>query len=326
MKKRPSYWVFLFALLVSSTLNAKVSNYVGAFANIGEWSLLPSDSKYNTSLGVAGGAGFLYELQAGPKYSQTKFLFDVGVGLQGGMTAYLQSSSAKIPIGLTDTDGDKLEYTYQLNNRRDQYRDFALQIPLMVGVQHRKFYALAGLKLYAHVLTKSHTTAFVTTYGHYEAFLFEDLYNDPANQFYTDYPLTKDTITSLKPDICLSLEVGGRIGLITDAVGYDVPKRKIEYRLAGFFDFGLNDIHSSESLPSFKTPTSYSPSGMVENLEMNDIMRTEGFASKVNSFVIGLKFTVLFQLPEEGQCVICRDGYRSLARRHGGRRGMKYEE
>jgi hypothetical protein len=40
-----------------------------------------------------------------------------------------------------------------------------------------------------------------------------------------------------------------------------------------------------------------------------------------------VKFTILFQMPEPGQCVICRDNYVSSARSYtGGRRGMKYEE
>ena len=327
MKKQLSYFVFLLALLSGSSLHAKVNNYVGAFANIGEWSLLPAKSDYTTSLGVAGGAGFLYELQAGQNTGKAKFLFDVGVGLQGGMTSFMQSTNSTIPpLKLKDTDGDLLDYIYNVNNRHDQYSDFALQIPLMIGFQYNRFYALAGVKIHAHVLTKAHTTASLTTYGHYEAFEFEDLYNDPANQFFTDYPLSKSTKTTFKPEVAISLEVGGRLGLVTDAVGFDVPKRKIEYRIAGFFDYGLNDIHSAENLQSIITPKEYSSTGMAESVEVNDIMRTENFAQKVNSFTVGLKLTILFQLPEERKCVICTDGYRSLVRTYSGGRGMKYEE
>ena len=66
---------------------------------------------------------------------------------------------------------------------------------------------------------------------------------------------------------------------------------------------------------------------MVDALETNDIMSTKYFEkSVVNNLMVGLKFTVLFQLPEAGQCIICRDAYRSSASRGGSRRGMKYEE
>ena len=93
VKNQPSYWVLLFALLVSSTIQAKVYNYIGAYANVGEWTLLPTQSKYGPSFGVNGGAGAMYELQAGKKYSPTRFLFNVGVGVNGGLTSFMQGSS-----------------------------------------------------------------------------------------------------------------------------------------------------------------------------------------------------------------------------------------
>jgi hypothetical protein len=103
-------------------------------------------------------------------------------------------------------------------------------------------------------------------------------------------------------------------------------------------DYGLLDIHSKGTKSALKLPESYDidPESknyiyrtrtMVDNLEMNDIMSTNGFASVVKNLVVGIKFTILFQLPEPGQCVICRDNYRSSVRTYtGSRRGMKYEE
>ena len=338
VKKLQSYQVFLFALLFSSmTLQAKVSNYVGAYANIGEWSLLPATSKYSLSYGVAGGAGFLYELQAGPKYSQTQFLFDVGVGVTGGMTAFLQGSSSETVLkDQRDFDGDLFDYVYELNDRHDQYKDMAVQIPLMLGVQHKKFYAMAGLKVYAHVLTNFYTTANITTYGRYAA--FPDMRDNPKWQFFAEQPMTpKKDKTTFNLDMDLSFEIGGRLGYIPEDVGFDVPRRATEYRLAAFVDYGLLDIHKANNKEGLITPTKYdaNPSSadyvydntsMLDGMKMNDIMSTNGFASKVNNLVVGLKFTILFKIQEQGQCVICRDNYRSLARHRGGRRGMKYEE
>ena len=65
---------------------------------------------------------------------------------------------------------------------------------------------------------------------------------------------------------------------------------------------------------------------MVDGVVLNDVMSTDGFAKAVNNLVVGLKFTILFQLPEPGTCVICRDAYKKSTPRYGGRRGMKYEE
>ena len=311
--------------------NAKVNSYVGAYANVGDWSLLPSQSKYSASFGVAGGLGFLYEMQAGPTYSQTRFLLDVGVGVHGGWTSFNQSSSAKKPIEKIqrDLDGDEFYYVYEIKDRKDQYTNLAVQVPLMIGVQHKKFYMLAGAKVTANVLTKAHTRANITTYGDYVA--FDPHYNMPEYQFFNDLPIKKKADASLNLNVDVSLEVGGRFGLVTDAVGYDVPKRKIEYRLAGFVDYGLLDIHKDRGLSFFTAPDhynaeeAYQTTTMVEGLEMNDLMSTSGFAAAVKNLVVGLKFTVLFQLPEPGKCVICRDAYRSSVRSGRGG-GMKYEE
>ena len=336
MKKHQSYLVLLFALLLSGAMQAKVNNYVGVYAQAGEWTLNPSKSEYGPSFGVAGGAGFLYELQAGRKYSPTRFLLDLGVGAWGGMTSYIQGSNMLVELkNQVDLQGEQFDYIYQIENRHDSYKNIAVQVPLMVGVQHNKFYMLAGVKVDANIFTRSVTTANLTTYGRYNDFY--NFYNMPEYQFFNDEKIVKPASPSLKLNLNVCLEVGGRLGLVTNAIGFDVPKRKTECRIAGFVDYGISDIHTSRELAGFDSPQVYdtNPSSsnyvyntrtMVQNLTVNDLMSTKGFASKVNSMVVGVKFTVLFQLPEEGQCVLCRDAYRSEAKSGRGGRGVQYEE
>ena len=346
VKKHQSYWVLFFALLLCGSMNAKVTNYIGATAQVGEWSLMPSGSTYSPSLGVAGGLGFQYELQAGRTYSPTRFLFDLGVGATGGLTSYIQSSNQTVPPleYQLDSDGDRFDYIYNVNGRRDKYNDVAVYVPLMVGMQHKRFYFLAGVKVYAHIWTKTKSTASIETYGHYcygngeggSTYIGStgqsDLRDIPSQQFFTGIPKTGGVKTSLNLDMDLSLEVGGRLGKIIYDVGYDVPKRKIEYRLAAFVDYGLLDLHTKGTTQQpLTTPSVYDPTPnattMVDGLILNDVMSTAGFANKVNNLVVGVKFTVLFQMPEEGKCVICADGYTSSVRSFGGsRRGMQYEE
>ena len=343
VKKHQTYLLLLLAVLFSGTVRAEVNNYVGAYGFVGEWSLCPTQSDFRPSAGVGGGAGFLYELQAGQTYSPTRFLFDVGVGVWGGMTSYSMSTNSKVELlNQRDLQGDVFDYIYNVQNRHDQYKSLAAQIPLLIGVQHRKFYMLVGAKVNTHLLTKAYTTADISTYGRYAA--IPDLHNMPDYQFFDNVPLSGSTKTSLKLDIDLSLEIGGRLGYVTDAVGYDVPKRKMECRLAAFVDYGLTDMHSSGNNPGFIAPGVYdcNPSSdayvyrttsMIDNLQVNDIMSTSKttatgdvvpFAKSVNNLMVGLKFTILFQLPQEKACVICRDAYRSSVR--GRRGGVKYEE
>ena len=341
VKKLQSYWVLFFALLFCGTIQAKVNHYVGGYAHVGEWTLLPSESDYSASFGAAGGLGFLYELQAGPTYQPTRFLFDVGVGAQYGLTSFMQSSDANVTLeNQTDLDGMQFDYVYEIKDRHDQYTNLSVQVPLMIGIQHRKFYMLAGVKATASVLTQANTTALISTYGRYysaDKKVFDDFRNMPEYQFFTDLPQAKSAPAALNLNLDACLEIGGRLGVVNYAVGYDVPKRKVEYRLAGFLDYGLLDIHYHQTYTGFSVPGGYNiendkestapvykTTTMVDNLKVNDIMSTEGFAASVKNLMVGLKFTILFQLPEPGQCVLCRDAYgSSINPRHG---SLKYEE
>ena len=347
VKKHQTYLVLLFALLFSGTMNAKVDNYVGGYLQGGEWTLLPQGSKYGPSYGAAGGLGFLYELQAGKKYSSTKFLFDIGVGAQGGLTSFMQSSNMTAVLkNQQDLDGNIFNYVYEISDRHDQYVNVAVQVPLLLGFQHRRFYMLVGAKAGYNIYTKTHSTAVLSTYGQYAE--FDDFRNMPEYQFFTNRPISGGVKTSWRLDVAASLEIGGRLGLVTYGTGYDVPKRKVELRLAGFIDYGILDIHShgsNEALGTYDkaagkilnlednlkynsgvTAPVYGTESMVNNLVMSDIMSTTDFASSVNNLVVGIKFTVLFQLPEEEKCVLCQDAYRSATPSSARGKGVNYEE
>lgn len=342
VKNRRSYGILLLALLLCGSVSAKVNNYVGAYANLGEWSMLPNGSKYTGSIGVAGGVGFVYELRAGATYSPTRFLLDIGVGAWGGMTSFLQSSDMMDTLfNQQDLQNQQFDYIYELKGRKDRYNNIAAQVPLMVGVQHKRFYMLVGAKLNASVWTQTQSVAVLNTYGDYTRYGYGIFPNMPEYQFFENKAVQGGVKTSLNLDVDLSFEIGGRIGgVVTDAVGYDVPKNRIEYRLAAFVDYGLFDLHNQGTKQMLETPSLYdtdpaSPDYIYESesmilpnrLVMNDVMSTTGFASAVKNLMVGLKFTVLFQLPEPGQCVICRDAYGSSVRGGGIRRGgMKYEE
>ena len=344
VKKHHTYLVLLFTMLFSGSAGAVVNNYMGVYGFAGEWSLRPTQSEYKLSYGVAGGAGFVYELQAGAKYKPTRFLLDLGLGAWGGMTSFGQSTDETVALqNLKDLQGKDFTYVYEVTNRRDQYTAVTMQVPLMIGLQHRKFYMLAGAKFNYHIYTLANTKANITTFGRYEE--IPDLRNMPEYQFFTGYPMKSSTKTSLDWDVAASFEIGGRFGVITEEKGYDVPKRMMEIRLAGFVDYGLRDIHKKGHNQGLSTdgiqydtrkfvddkPNPdyvYQSHSMIDNLKINDIMSTEKngvpFAKTVNSMMIGLKLTILFQLPEPGQCVLCKDGYQSTINSSRGR--LKYEE
>jgi hypothetical protein len=353
VKKHQSYWVLLLALLFSTSLHAKINSYMGGYLQAGEWTLMPSGSQYGPSIGGVGGLGLLYELQSGNKTSPARFLFDVGLGAQGGLTSFMQSSDQRsVLTNQIDLDGMNFDYVYDVKNRHDQYINVAAQLPLMVGFQIHKFYMLAGVKVYANVWTKTNSSATITTFGRYVdqagEKVFDDFYSMPEYQFFDNKPVSSGVRTALKLDVDASIEIGGRLGFLTDAVGFDVPKRFSEIRIAGFVDYGLFDIHTDRNLSALGTlnpsnPTQvlplegnlryndgvtypvYGKTSMIDHVVLNDIMGTTNFASVVKNVVVGIKFTFLFQLREQNKCIYCIDAY-GTSPSAGGGGGVQYEE
>ena len=336
VKKLQSYSILLLMLLFCGSVSAKVDSYVGAYAQLGEWSLLPSSSQYSGSLGAAGGLGFLYEMQAGPTYSPTRFLLNVGVGAAGGWTCFDQSTDFTDKLrNQTDLAGNTFDYVYEISGRKDSYSNIAVQMPVMIGVQHEHFYMLVGAKMNASLWAHTKAWAKATTYGDYATVGSTKGIPMPEYQFFEDKKISTSQKSKLNLDIDLSFEIGGRLGIINSAVGYDVPKRKTEYRLAAFVDYGLIDVHVIGNNEMLELPTTYDtdPSSatyvfhttsMLDQVKMNDVMSTNAFAKAVHNLTVGLKFTVLFQMPSDGKCVICSYG---SSYRHGVRRsGVKYEE
>ena len=338
VKKYQTYGILLLALLFCGSVNAKVNHYVGGYAQVGEWSLMPQSSAYGSSLGAAGGLGFTYELQTGKGYQPLQFLFDAGVGATYGLTAYNKRTNAKVTLSNQyDMDGEKFDYIYDIRDRRDQYTNLAVHFPIMIGLQYHRIYALIGVTFYANMFTQARSTATLSTYGEYwtedrKEKRYHDLVNMPEYQFFAEEPLKKSKKTNFKLDADLSVEIGARLGVINYAVGYDVPKRTLEYRIGAFFDYGLFDVHTSGNSQPLTTPKGYDATTvhktrtMIDNLEMNDVMRTKGFAKKVQNLMVGIKFTMLFQMPEQKKCVMCEDNYKSMATPSRDRGGVQYEE
>lgn len=333
MKKIYSYIILPVVLLISGGANAEVKHYIGANAAIGEWSLWsPTTLKSagRASIGIGGGVGFNYELQAGDPTSQTRFLFDVGLSLTGGTTSYSLRDTINKGDLISDQDyfyPSDFYFYHHVTNRRDNYTKIAAQIPILIGVQHKRFYMLAGVKLGYNAMGSTKTTCQITTYGEYPD-AYSSIIRQNGQQFYST-PQTREenyTNMALYPfTVDGTLEIGGRIGEITDATGFDVPKRKIEYRLAAFADFtlvgGYRKWNNATKIIDFDP---YDPNqNMIQGVKLYDVLscvqskqQTQNNIKKDSpvgrNVMIGIKFTVLFQMPEKGTCVLCNDNY------HGG--------
>lgn len=323
VKNVKTYAILAILSLFSMASMAQVNNYVGVWGEIGEWSLLPQQSQYGGSLGVAGGLGVMYDLQ------YKHFIFDVGVGANYGMTAYSVTANQNQTLyNQKDMQEDVFDYVYQVRDRKDQYTNLMVQVPLMLGGQWGRFYCMAGVKAGMSLLTNSHTRANLTTYGDY--LKFDDFRNMPEYQFFEALPINKTIRTNFAFNLDVSAEIGARLGYIQTMRGYDIRTTNIQYRLAVFFDYGVLDIHKADFQESLTVPGAYDAAAaygtttMIDDLTTNDVMSTTNFAKSVNNLLVGVKFTVLFELPKPKNCVICRDANISLIRARKG--GTKFDK
>ncbi len=306
-----------------SARNTEVKHLIGVSAEVGEWSLLPQNSTLNPSLGGAGSLGFVYDLQAG------HFLLDLGVGITGGQTTFKVPDWSYTFADQTDSEGDMFDYVCSVNKRTDAYSNLAVKIPLLFGGQYRRFYALAGVKFGLNVLTQTAMTANLSTYGQYfqyvngqKVYMFDRFFDTPpyTDEFFANRELKDSEKTSFNVNLDVSVEIGARLGFLTDHTGFDVPKSKVQYRLAVFADYGVLDLHKAQSFSAVDVNSQNV--GSSENaLRMHNILSTENVVSAVNNLLVGIKFTVLFELPQTRGCVICRDGYSGFSthNRKGGR-------
>ena len=304
-------YIFLLAalmLVLTAPATAQVTHYLGAWAQGGEYSFLATVDKtafpLKSSLGGGGGIGFTYELRAGKH-----FLFDVGVGANSAWTRFKVPDAQYTLHNMIDSEGEVFDYIYSVNRRRDAYHTTSVQVPLMVGGQWGRFYFLVGAKFDMSLLTRTTSKALISTLGDYAPYI-EPLHNIPAQGFVDNMPWIQQSLVTFLPNVTASWEIGVRLGEIYKETGFDVPSQKIQYRIALFADHGILDPHVATQNLLMHVPATYNPANPLNGLVASDVMAAKELTDimgRFNTFMIGVKFTVLFRTPERKHCVICHD-------------------
>lgn len=274
-------------------------HYLGFWIDGGMWNLMPTGSDVlKNTVGAGATIGFAYDLQ------YKHLIFQTGLGAEYGMATFRTQPTIQASVGAIDMDNDYFDYTYEFGQRNDQYMDVAGVIPALLGGQWKRFYFLAGAKLKYHIYTRNSIDAKLNTYGLYPQ--FDPFRNMPEYEFVEGYGVTRHYNTNFNIDVALSGEIGIRLGTVSSETGYDKPDTRTHYRLAFFADYGMLDIHKADTKKMIVTPDTYLDGRMLNRVEMNDILATDGIASKVNNLMVGIKFTCLFQLPEKKNCLMCK--------------------
>lgn len=301
-------------LAVSRAKAGGVNNFVGFWLSGSYSTMLHDVEQVHNEFGGAAEFGLTYELQ------KRHFLFDVGVGYTYQNTGLnvpdFSYSQGTLENPLYDSQGDALIYNYNVANRVERITAHYVPIQLMFGGQFGSFYFLAGGKFRLSLSAKTKVKADLTTTGTYPQFIddFANMYN---HAFFDHKPFTSKGSTSLNHCAAVSLEIGWRLGQrATRETGFDAPKDgKIRYRIGLFADYGVLNIHRNSEEPDLYVADNFMSLYQENpNINLNDVVvmnhsfNTVRFDnSKVNNLFVGVKFTMLFQLPTPGMCIHCDD-------------------
>lgn len=249
------------------TYNSERHDFIYLTTNFGFQSLLDDKQLNNQYMNKYMGGGC--EIGVGYRYYQDKFIF------QTGLSAHYGSYTMKLPDVQSGVG-------FSIVNRMDVLHSGEIILPFMLGAEGYRVYFLAGPKIgyrfYGSALPKA------------------DVVGLPIN------------LVSAKQDFRYdwnfmgAIEIGFRLGDVYKEKGADVPYSMNRYYLALFADGGV-----------IRKNTFYPPCDMIESqggttTVLNPVMSTKDYIERMyGNFSVGIKFTVLFEVANDGACVICKE-------------------
>lgn len=299
---------FLIVLLVFSVLcvDAEIrplSNHLYVSLG-GEYVALRDNQRIaRPYLGGGGEFGFGYELQ------YNRFLFDVGLAASFEH-ATSKVSDTTIVYNALDTEGDSFKYSHLYRKNTYGFDALNLNVPVLFGSRiGDSFYFLAGARVSANLYGYSSSRALLTTTGKYDKYI-GDFATMPNHEFVTDKPVYDGRPVNFNVNVAVGGEIGLYLNQFTDETGFDVPKHNVQLRLSVFAYYGLLDIHpKAGGLKTLGNMFEYSGGGEKELIySLNSVYLSDPASdAKISNITAGIRFTVLFRLPEPKECVMCYD-------------------
>ncbi|MCQ2347752.1 MAG: hypothetical protein MJZ65_01020 [Paludibacteraceae bacterium] len=301
-----------------SSSDAGVHHSLGMWLN-GAYSAIVHDvpTVSSTPGGYDAGLGFVYEM------SYSWFLLQVGAGAHFQGVRYYQDdysfTNSDLATAMWDYDSRWLTegkggqlvdsyglpidvLTYQINDRRDVVRTFYLEVPVLFGGAYNGFYGLLGAKLNMALWGKIYMQQNVTSTAVYNQ--FNGVSHEMDNHGYRNLVQIKQTGKKIdfRTDVLLSAELG-----------YEFRRDAGRYRLGAYVDYGLLNLAPSSDVNPFYFD--FDRKWNFDQFEMTHV-----FASalakdcKMHNLFAGIKFTMLFSLPERDKCILCEQAKKSSRR------------
>lgn len=321
----------LLALLCMQNIELKAQDYIleGFRHNLAIWlgagysrlghnidQTFDTNAAQQISLGtkIPGGYGGL--LGVGYQGSFNKFMFGAGVEFNflNSKTTF-NNFAQDIPYLYTPMNHD-IVFHYKFNKFSDVQNAGYINIPINVGYRFNDlFYTIVGAKYGLNLLGNYSSKGIFSTTADDPQFI--DEMTDIPNHGIVNEKETEKAKGGLKfnANIIGSVE----FGVYLDRWIYNAPQRRDRrgnyekrnsYRVGLFADYGFGDIHKYDidnilgnSLIQYPT---MDENGFIrpDDVKTNSVLQSpESFGKKVNSLLVGVKFTMLFDLTPDRAAV-----------------------
>ena len=188
----------------------------------------------------------------------------------------------------TDTEGDAYTARFRFADVRERIGLGYVQVPLMAGMQHERFYFLAGAKVGLNLMGRGRVDDAVTSSGRYDSFI--DDFEDMPNHGFDTRTERHDYELEAGLNVSLAAEVGWHY-----RIGED-PHSPFAWRLALYGEYGLLNVqHGAYQEDLVLQPDAAWP-------VLNSLMRTAAGVA-VHPLEVGVKVTFLFGIEGRRPCL-----------------------
>lgn len=279
-------------------LNPDVHHFVSFDGSVAYSSLLNSSDSLKSGMGVSPYLGVGYRL------FYNNFLFATGVEAQYMYNAY-STVDSKMTLNMLDTEGDRFTLYVDATKGDDRVWAVHMNLPLLLGMEYRRFYFLVGPKLSLNVWNQVQARGTIVTSASYDKYI--DVFEQMPNHMLDSYDFQGDNYrVDWDMDVIAHVEIGARLGSVSFETGADIPKPKQRFYIAVFADYGL--LNLSRSASHYSRIDYEQPSGQPLRIFLTPALMSKEYGGvRINQLSVGVKATVLLELPKRRPCVMCEE-------------------
>ena len=209
------------------------------------------------------------------------------LGIEAAYSHYrVGIDNVNLSYHMIDTKGTPFLYNGLISRRRDISNTMSIRIPLMVGIEWKYVYMMAGVKLNINAMSTNKSVARMTTSGSYDIF-YEEITNVPSHGFVDNQRIASTSYFKYNIDLRPCVE----IGTILNTSPYSYSRKRNKMHLGLYAECGVLN-----TLPYDRNAILMTPSlNQYIQVKMSHIYTTPS-VSRLNNIEIGVRYKAFFRI------------------------------